>query len=140
MPSRVLTGLLYPELSYTIMAIAFDVHNTLGPGFTENIYEQAMVCEFQARSIAYEQQKVINVFYKGKPIGIYRLDLVIEDQIILELKAVDQITDLHRTQLRSYLKATGLQLGIVLNFSNTRVEHDRVAYSIRAAQAGKKAA
>jgi GxxExxY protein len=118
---------LFPELSFKLMEIAFEIHNVLGPGFTEDIYENAFVMELENRQILYEQQKPITVCYKGKPLGIYRLDLLVENSIILELKAVAALNDLCKQQLLSYLKATDIGLGILINFGNTRVEHVRIA-------------
>jgi GxxExxY protein len=117
---------LYPELSYEIMNIIFEVHNRLGPGFTEDIYEKAVIYELQDRHIPYEAQKNIDVFYKGQKIGIYRLDLIVDDKIILELKAVSVINDVYKHQLLSYLRATGLRLGILINFGGMKVQSFRV--------------
>ncbi len=118
---------LFPDLSYKIMNMVFDVHNQLGPGFTEGIYENALVCELKSRDISCEQQKSISVLYKNQPVGTYRLDLVIENKIILELKAVNALNNLHKAQLLAYLKATGFQLGILINFGTERVEYNRIA-------------
>jgi GxxExxY protein len=117
---------LYPELSFQIMQVMFDIHNTLGPGFTEDIYEKAVCLEFASRGIPFEEQKVIQVYYKGQLLGIYRLDLVVDNKIILELKAVSELLELHKQQVISYLKATGLRLGILVNFGSTRVEKERL--------------
>ena len=117
---------LYPELSYRIMNILFEVHNTLGPGFTEDIYEEATVGELERQHIPYEKQKKIDVFYKGKLVGTYRLDLVIDGKIILELKAVTALNDVYKAQVLSYLKVTGLHLGILANFGGSRVESVRI--------------
>ena len=117
---------LYPELSYKIMAAVFEVHNRLGPGFTEDIYQRATVCELEARRIPLESQKAIEVFYKGQIMGTYRLDLVVDGKVILELKAVSALNDLFKQQLLSYLKATQLRLGILVNFGASRVEHVRI--------------
>lgn len=117
---------IYPELSYSIMEAVFEVHNQLGPGFSEEIYQQALGTELQIRNILFETQKQINIFYKGKPMGMYKLDLVVESKIILELKAVSSLNDLFKQQLTSYLKATGLRLGILINFGIRRVEYVRI--------------
>ncbi|MBL7161595.1 MAG: GxxExxY protein [Anaerolineales bacterium] len=119
--------LLYPELSYRVMEAIFEVHNKLGPGLTEDIYERATIVELIARKIPFEQQKVINILYKGQSIGSYRLDLVIDNKIILELKAVSALNDLHKQQLLAYLKASNLRLGILVNFGTKRVEYVRIA-------------
>ena len=117
---------LYPELSYAITAIAYEVHNQLGPGFSEDIYQNAIVCESEAHHIPHEQQKSIQVTYKGRVLGNYRLDLVIGGSVILEPKAVPALSDLHEQQLLSYLKAANLRLGILINFGGRRVAYDRI--------------
>jgi GxxExxY protein len=117
---------VYPELSYRIMQAVFEVHNQLGPGFTDDIYEAALVIEFEAQHIPFKRQSPIQVHYKGHELGIYRLDLVIDDKIILELKAVSTLMDVHRQQLLSYLKATNLRLGILINFGTKKVESTRI--------------
>jgi GxxExxY protein len=118
---------LYPELSYRIMEAIFEVHNQLGPGFSEEIYQQALITELGLRDILFETQKNITVIYNGKPMGTYRLDLVIDKKIISELKAVASLNDIFKQQLTSYLKATGLRLGILINFGARRVEYVRIA-------------
>ncbi len=118
MSSRPMVGeqVLYPELSYELVEIAFEIHNTLGPGFSEDIYENAFEMELEMHKIPYDRQKPITVCYKGKPLGVYRLDLVIGNKIIIELKAVSALNDLFKQQLLSYLKATDIELGILINF------------------------
>jgi GxxExxY protein len=118
---------LYPELSYRIMEAIFEVHNQLGPGFSEEIYQQALITELELRNISFETQKNIVVLYREKPMGTYRLDLVVDSKIIIELKAVASLNDLFKQQLTSYLKATGLRLGILINFGTRRVEYVRIA-------------
>ena len=118
---------LYPELSYRIMEAVFEVHNQLGPGFGEEIYHHALIAELEVRGIPFETQKTIPVMYKGRSMGIYRLDLVIDGKIILELKAVASLNDLFKQQVNSYLKATSIRLGILINFGARRVEYVRVA-------------
>jgi GxxExxY protein len=92
---------IYPELSYQVMQAVYEVHNQLGPGFTEDIYEAALSLEFESKGIVFERQKPIQIFYKGQFVGIYRLDLVVEQKIILELKAVTTMNDVYKAQLRS---------------------------------------
>jgi GxxExxY protein len=121
------TQVLYAELSYQIMEIIFEVHNQLGPGFSEEIYERAVVIELKKRNVPFEQQKVISVYYKGELLGTYRLDLIIDGKIILELKAVSALHDLFKQQLLSYLKATGFKLGILINFGSRGIESARIA-------------
>jgi GxxExxY protein len=115
------------ELSYLIMQAAFEVHNNLGPGFPEVLYEEAMVRELGARNIPFERQRRIVVSYKERPLGEFILDLIVNEKIILELKAVTEILRLHEQQALSYLKATGLPLAIVINFGAESVKSSRVA-------------
>ena len=109
------------------MEVVFEVHNQLGPGFTGDIYEKALVYELKQAGIAFEQQKIIPVQYKNEQIGTYRLDLVIDDKIILELKAISVLSDIHKQQVAAYLKAADLRLGIIINFGTKRVEYKRIA-------------
>ena len=122
------------EISFKIMEAAFEVHNELGPGFLESIYEEALALELQARNLVVETQKRIPVFYKGQQIGEHVLDQVVDGKIILELKAVTEIAPFHKQQAVSYLKATGLPLAIVINFGARRVQSARVVNTKRAGE------
>lgn len=119
--------IIYQELSYQVMGAVFEVHNALGPGFLESLYEEALAYEFELRGIPFEKQKEITVRYKGREVGKHRLDFVVDDKIILELKAVSELTDVFRKQTTSYLKATRLKLGILINFSTQSVDYERIA-------------
>ncbi len=120
------TVIIEKELSYQIMQAAFEVHNTLGPGFPEAIYDEAMARELTTRGVTIERQKRIAVLYKGKPLGEFVLDNIANGRVILEYKAVTEILRIHEQQALSYLKATGLQLAIVINFGAERVQSSRV--------------
>jgi GxxExxY protein len=124
--SRMDTPIVYKELSYTIIEACMEVHKILGPGFTEKIYEEAVIREIAKRSIAFERQKLKEVFYKGDKIGEYRLDIVVDNKIILELKAVSDMNSTFEAQLFSYLKATNMKLGILLNFGKKKLEFRRI--------------
>ena len=126
---RPLVGLniIYPELSYEIINVVYEVHNRLGPGFPEEIYQRATAVEMQSRKILFEEQKVIAIMYKDKQVGIFRLDMVVDNKIILEFKAVSELNDLFKQQTLSYLKATGLKLGILINFGTPKAEYVRIA-------------
>jgi len=121
--------LIEKELSYTIMQAAFEVHNTLGPGFPEKIYEEAMARELSTRGVEIERQKQVIVYYKGEPLGEFFLDNVANKRVILEYKAVSEIARIHEQQALSYLKVTGLELAIVINFGAGRVQSSRVVYT-----------
>ena len=117
---------IYRKLSYRVMEAVFEVHNTLGPGFMENVYEEALAYELELRGIPFERQKAIVIHYKDRVVGNHRLDLVVDERIIVELKAASALTDVFKQQLLSYLKATGRRLGILVNFGTPRVEHTRI--------------
>lgn len=117
---------IHRELSYQVMKAVFEVHNTPGPGFVESVYEEALAYELELREIPFERQKAVTVRYKGRVVGTHRLDFVVDGRIVLELKAVSALTDVFKQQTLSYLKATGLRLGILINFGTPRVEYTRV--------------
>ena len=104
-------------LSYHIIGAAIEVHRILGPGLLESIYENALCVELAERNLKYSQQKPVQADYKGHAVGNLVLDLVVEDRIILELKSVKQLAPIHTAQLISYLKLTGLQTGLLINFN-----------------------
>lgn len=112
--------IIYPELSYKITEAAYEVHNTLGPGFLEKVYEEALAHEFQLRKVPFIRQRPIEIYYKGRLIGKHSLDLVVDNKVILELKAVGDIADIFKAQTKSYLKATQLKLGIIINFGTKK--------------------
>jgi len=113
-------------LSNRIIGAAIEVHRELGPGFLESIYEEALKVEFSEIGLNFEFQKEIKIKYIGVVVGTHRLDVVVEKQIVLELKAVKELADIHFAQLRSYLKATGLKVGLLLNFAKPKLEIRRV--------------
>jgi len=120
------TNIVYGDLSYQIMGAIFEVHKELGPGFLETVYEKALIEEFAKKAIKVETQRVINVIYKGKKIGVHRLDMVVEGKVVVELKAVERFSTYHTAQMLSYLKASGHKLGILVNFSKAKVEYRRI--------------
>lgn len=107
----------FEALSSRILDAAIDVHRQLGPGFLESIYENAMKVALRKRGISFEFQKEVFVFYDGQEVGVHRLDLIVEGEIVVELKAIKALEDVHFAQVRSYLKATGLHVGLLLNFN-----------------------
>ena len=116
----------FDDLSRKIIGAAIEVHRELGPGFLENIYEEALKLEFAEHDLNFESQKEIKIEYLDTVIGSHRLDSIVENRIIVELKAVKEIIDIHFAQLRSYLKATGLKVGLLLNFAKATLEIKRV--------------
>jgi GxxExxY protein len=104
-------------LTASIIACAIEVHRILGPGLLESIYEEALCHELSLRGIPFERQKEIEVIYKGKVIKGQRLDLVINSQVVAEIKAVKTLNDAFSSQVLSYLKSTGLKRALLINFS-----------------------
>ena len=117
------------ELSYQIIAAAMEVHKELGPGFLESVYEAAMKSELEARGHTVEVQRRVPVFYKQHKIGEHVLDQVVDNKIVLELKAVTGIAPIHKQQALSYLKASGFSLAIVINFCCLSLQSARVVFS-----------
>lgn len=117
---------IFDKLSETIIGTAIKVHKELGDGFLESIYEEALKIELSEANLNFESQKEIKIDYHGKEVGTHRLDLVIEKKIIVELKAVKEFTDAHIAQLLSYLKATRLKVGLMLNFAKPTLEIKRI--------------
>ncbi|OAM92762.1 GxxExxY protein [Pelosinus fermentans] len=105
------------RLASQMIGSAIEVHRILGPGYIEHVYEEALARELHLRTIPFERQKIIDIRYKGFPIGEGRLDLLIDQRIIVELKSVENLLPIHNVQVHSYLKATGLQLGLLINFN-----------------------
>lgn len=119
------------ELSERVIAAAIRVHRELGPGFLEIMYEEALAIELAAADMAFERQKLLPVFYREHLIGEHRLDLVIEGKLILELKAISQLEKIHFPIVRSYLKASGLDDALLLNFAATKLVIKRVGREYR---------
>ena len=109
-----------------ILGAAVDVHRALGPGFLERTYSQALRLALEARGIPYHAEREVPLAFLGRGVGSYRLDLVVADQIVVELKAVRRFEELHFAQLRAYLKAAGLQVGLLLNFNASVLAVKRV--------------
>ncbi|MBL8091731.1 MAG: GxxExxY protein, partial [Anaerolineales bacterium] len=105
------------ELARLVIGAAIEVHKTLGPGYVENVYERALKIELEMRKTLYENQLSINVAYKGHPVGKGRLDFLVAKLLPVEIKAVSVLLPVHQAQLISYLKMTGLQLGLLINFN-----------------------
>jgi GxxExxY protein len=121
--------LLYPELSYQIRGALFEVYNTLGPGFREETYKLATCAEISRRGISVAREVEVEVLYKGLPIDRYRMDIVVDALVILELKAVEELHPRHHAQLLSYLRASRLQLGMLVNFAGDEIKIKRLANS-----------
>jgi GxxExxY protein len=108
------------ELTYKINGAIFEVNKILGVGFLEKIYENALMIELQDRGLKAANQVPISVKYKNKEVGEYFADIVVEDEVILELKAVESLEKIHEAQLLNYLKATDYKVGLLVNFTHPK--------------------
>jgi GxxExxY protein len=112
------------DISYRVIGAALAVQRELGPGLLESIYEQALAYELSQLGIHFQRQQAIPVHYKGQPLdGQLRLDLVVEDRLILELKSVEHIQPIHEAQLLTYLRLSGMRLGLLINFNALPLKH-----------------
>lgn len=116
----------YSELTSKIIGCAMEVHKLLGNGFQEVIYQRALEMEFQLNDIAYSREHDMPIFYKGKQIGIRRVDFLIEGTISVELKAVIQLEDVHLAQAINYLEAYNLEIGLLINFGARSLDFKRL--------------
>ncbi len=113
------------QISYQIRGAIFDVYNELGPGLLESVYEEAMVFELQKRGLSIQRQLEAPILYKGEKLSAnLRLDLLVEDSVIVELKSVSELQDVHYKQLLTYLKLTKKKLGILVNFNTDDILYD----------------
>ena len=116
----------HEALTQQIIGCIVKVHRTLGPGFLEEIYRRALCIELRRSGLKVETEKSVPVFYEEEEIGLHRLDLVVEDTVVLELKAVPELAAAHYEQLRSYLCASAIDLGLLVNFGRERSDFRRV--------------
>lgn len=124
--SRKHAEFLYGDLTDKVIELAIRVHKKLGPGFVERIYEKALSYELNKIDINHERQKLIRVVYNEILLGDQRVDMVIEDKIIVELKAVSELNNIHQAQMISYLKAADKKVGLILNFAGQKLEIKRI--------------
>ena len=118
--------IIYGDLSYKIVGLAIQVRKELGYGFLEKVYENSLMVMLRENSIPAEQQVPIKVKFHGHVVGDYIADILVDNRIILELKSLDGLTDVHKAQTLNYLKATGVKLAILLNFGKHRLETERL--------------
>jgi len=117
---------LYPDLSYNIVGLAMEVHRELGFGFMEKVYENALMVLLRRDGIPALQQYPVAVQFRGQPVGVYYADILVNEQIILEIKSLERLISAHTAQALNYLKATDLRLAILLNFGKERLDSKRV--------------
>ena len=115
-------------ISEKVISCAFEVSNKLGAGFLESVYENALCLELTHQGIEFEQQKAVNVHYRESVVGNYIADLLIENKLLIELKAVSQFSKQHEAQLMNYLRATGINVGLLLNFGTLRLGIRRLVW------------
>ncbi len=114
------------ELTGKIIGAAIRVHRELGPGYLESIYEEALCIELDSMGLKYIRQMPVEIRYRGKRAGEHRLDLLVEERVVVELKAVLEIQDIYYATLRSYLRATGKSVGLLLNFASVILQTKRI--------------
>ena len=112
---------LHQDLTYKLRGIFFEVYNQLGPGLLEKIYQRSIIQELKTQKIFYETEKVINIKYKDIKVGQQRLDLVIDDKIIIEIKATDNMHSLFERQTLAYLKTSDYKLALLVNFGGDKI-------------------
>jgi GxxExxY protein len=118
------------DITYAINGAVFEVNDILGPGFLEKVYENALLFELKKRGLKVKNQVPIKVSYKGEVVGDYTADLLIEDKVIVELKTVENLDRAHEAQLLNYLKATGLHVGLLVNFKHKKADIKRMVLDL----------
>jgi len=118
------------DITYKINGAIFEVNKILGPGFLEKVYENALLIELKSQGLKADKQVPIQVAYKGNLVGEYFADILVENQVIIELKTVEKLTNNHEAQLLNYLKATGMKVGILVNFKQRRAEIKRMVLNL----------
>ncbi len=116
---------LHEDITQDVIGAAFDVHNTLGCGLLEKVYENALAWELTLRKHAVSAQKEFTVTYKKKEVGVYYADLVVDDKVVVEVKSVSALDDVHRAQVLNYLKVSGIRVGLLLNFARPKLRFER---------------
>jgi len=119
----------HKDLTAKIIECAYKVHNTLGFGFLESVYQNALLIEFEKAGLNAKKEVHIKVFYEEKMVGDYIADIMVDDKVILELKSVKELHPAHEAQLTNYLKATGIEVGLLINFGSERVDIKRKVFT-----------
>lgn len=114
------------DLTHKIIGAAMEVHNHLGNGFQEVIYQRALSIELTQQRIQFNREQEMNIEYKGHEIGTRRVDFFVEDKIMVEIKAIKELEDVHLVQAMNYLEAYNLEIGLLINFGNTSLQFKRV--------------
>ena len=119
-------ALLYEGLTGQIIEACFEVINELGAGFLESVYQQALLIALAQKGLRARSQAPISVMFRGQSVGDFYADVLVEDKVIVELKAVSALTPAHQAQVINYLKATGIEVGLLINFGQPRLEYKRL--------------
>jgi len=126
------------DITYAINGAVFEVNSILGPGFLEKVYENALLVELKRQGLKVKNQVPITVSYKGEVVGDYTADLLVEDQVIVELKTVENLDRAHEAQLLNYLKATGHNVGLLVNFKHKKADIKRMVLELPEGHEGLK--
>ena len=119
-------ALLHEELTENILGACFEVMNELGSGFLESIYEKALLIALREKGLKADSQKPISVSFRSEAVGDFYADIIVEDQVIIELKTVKSLLPEHQAQVINYLTATGIEVGLLVNFGSSRLEYKRL--------------
>lgn len=123
--------LIHKEITDKILRASFEVVNELGAGFVESVYEKALMIVLRQLGLNAESQVSIDVMFRGEPIGEFYADILVNGKVIIELKAVKTLVPEHQAQVINYLKATGIEVGMLINFGNPKLEYKRLTRRIR---------
>lgn len=111
------------EISYEVRGAIFEVYNSLGPGLLESVYQSALIYELESKGLNVKSELSLPLIYKGKPLGLnYRMDLLVEGKLVVEIKSVESLLNVHHKQLLTYLKLASLKLGILVNFNTESIK------------------
>ena len=109
----------HSEMTEKIIGAAYKVHNTLGSGFLEKVYQNSLVIEIRALGFGVEVEKPVKVYYHGEVVGNYVADIIVAENVLLEIKAIKELSGIHEAQILNYLKATGIEVGLLINFGRS---------------------
>ncbi|MES0349312.1 MAG: GxxExxY protein [Desulfobacteria bacterium] len=118
------------DVTYAINGAVFEVSRILGPGFLEKVYQNALLIELKKRGLKAQNEVPINVFYKEEVVGQYIADILVEERVIVELKTVEKLDKVHEAQLLNYLKATGIRVGLLVNFKHRKAKIKRMVRNL----------
>jgi GxxExxY protein len=121
-----MSEIVHADITEAILGAAFEVHNTLGPGFLESIYEEALARELGLRGMAFQPQVSVPILYKNETVGTHVIDLIVDDQVIVELKAITELADIHKAVVLSYLAATKRKVALLINFGQPSLTFKRI--------------